>query len=78
VIDQKDIVRHSVQVFAKDGAGYQCNLNLVLTFSDGASWNDRAKGINIAGSEEVPVTTRKYLKSVAKVEMTSTKCTPPS
>jgi hypothetical protein len=78
VIDPKDIVHHSVQVFAKGGAGYQCNLNLALTFTDGGSWNDRAKGINIAGSEDAPVTIRKYLKSVTKVEMTSSKCTPPT
>jgi hypothetical protein len=63
-------------VSAKGGAGYQCNFNLALTFSDGGTWNDRTKADITAGDADAPVATRKYLKSVSKVEITSSKCTP--
>ena len=68
-------MQHSVLVFAKGGAGYKCNFNLALTFTDGGSWNDRTKA-DIVGSEDAPVITRKYLKSVSKVEITSNSCSP--
>jgi hypothetical protein len=68
-------VRHSVHVFAKAGAGYHCTFNLALTFTDGGTWNDRAKA-NITGSEDAPIATRKYLKSVSKAQITSNKCAP--
>ena len=73
VIDPKTIVHHVVQVFAKGGAGYKCNFNLALTFTDGGTWNDRAK-VDITGSEDVPIVTRKYLKSVYNVKITSNTC----
>jgi hypothetical protein len=68
-------VQHSVLVFAKGGAGYKCNFNLALTFTDGGTWNDRTKA-DIAGSEDAPVITRKYLKSVSDVKITSNSCSP--
>ena len=75
VIDTKSLVQHSVLVFAKGGAGYKCNFNLALTFTDGGTWNDRTKA-DIAGSEDAPVITRKYLKSVSDVKITSNSCSP--
>jgi hypothetical protein len=63
-------------VLAKGGAGYQCNFNLALTFTDGRTWNDRAKIDITAGDADAPIATRKYLKSVSKVEITSSKCAP--
>jgi hypothetical protein len=76
VIDSTGVVQHSVQVFAKGGAGYKCNFNLALTFTDGASWNDKTK-VDITGNDEqIPIVTRKYLKSVAAVKISSNSCTP--
>jgi hypothetical protein len=75
-VDTKDVVGRTVRVSAKGGAGYQCNFNLALTFSDGGTWNDRAKADITTGDADAPVATRKYLKSVSKVEITSSKCTP--
>jgi hypothetical protein len=63
-------------VIAKGGAGYKCNFNLALTFTDGGTWNDRAIADIAAGDADAPIATRKYLKSVSKVEITSSKCTP--
>jgi hypothetical protein len=75
-IDAKDVVGRTVRVFAKDGAGYKCNFNLALTFTDGATWNDRANAEIKAGDADAPIATRKYLKSVSKVQITSSKCSP--
>jgi hypothetical protein len=77
VIDSNDIIHRAVQIFAKAGAGYQCNFNLAVTFTDGTTWNDRAKA-NITGSEQTPIVTRKYLKSVTRAQITSSKCSPAS
>jgi hypothetical protein len=77
-IDTQDVVGRTVQVFANgSGApGYKCDFTLALTFTDGGSWNDRVKA-SVSGTEgNTPVATRKYLKSVAKVGLTSTKCSP--
>jgi hypothetical protein len=75
-VDTKDVVARSVRVLAKGGAGYQCNFTLALTFTDGGTWNDRAKADITAGDADAPIATRKYLKSVSKVAITSSKCTP--
>jgi hypothetical protein len=75
-VNPRDIVARTVYVSAKGGAGYQCNFNLALTFTDGRTWNDRAKVDITAGDADTPIATRKYLKSVSKVEITSSKCTP--
>jgi hypothetical protein len=73
-VDAKDIVARTVQVFAKGGLGYRCNFTLALTFTDGGSWNDRTKVDITGGEDDVPIATRKYLKSVSRVELTSSKC----
>jgi hypothetical protein len=65
-----------VRVSAKGGAGYKCNFNLALTFTDGGAWNDRTKADITSADADAPIATRKYLKSVSKVEITSSKCTP--
>ena len=75
VVDSNDIIHRAVQIFAKAGAGYQCNFNLAVTFTDGTTWNDRTKA-NITGSEQTPVVTRKYLKSVTRAQITSSRCSP--
>jgi hypothetical protein len=75
-VDPKDIVARTVHVSAKGGAGYKCNFNLALTFTDGRTWNDRAQADIKAGDADTPIATRKYLKSVSKVEITSPKCMP--
>lgn len=76
-IDGKDVVGRTVQVYAKGGAGYRCNFNLALDFTDGGSWNDKAQ-INITAADaDAPIATRKYLKSVTKVKITSSQCAPP-
>jgi hypothetical protein len=63
-------------VFAKDGAGYKCNFNLAVTFTDGATWNDHANANIAAGDADAPIATRKYLKTVSTVQITSSKCSP--
>ena len=75
-IDAKDVIGRTVRVFAKDGAGYKCNFNLALTFTDGGSWNDRVTAEIANGDVEAPIATRKYLKSVSKVAITSSHCNP--
>jgi hypothetical protein len=76
VIDTTGLVQHIVLVYAKGGGGYKCNFNLALTFTDGGGWNDRAK-VDITGNDEqVPIATRKYLKSVSAVKITSNSCAP--
>ena len=75
-VDTKDVIARTVRVSAKGGAGYQCNFNLALTFTDGSTWNDRASADIPPGDADIPVATRKYLKSVSKVEITSSKCAP--
>jgi hypothetical protein len=68
------LIQHSVQVFATGGAGYRCNMNLLVTFSDGATWNDKTKADITGNDEQVPITTRKYLKTPTDVKITSNKC----
>jgi len=75
-VDNSGVIQHKVQVFAKGGAGYRCNLGLEVTFSDGATWYDKTK-VDITGTDEqVPITTRKYLKTPTDVKITSNKCAP--
>jgi hypothetical protein len=78
VVDTKDAVGRTVWVFANGtGApGYKCSFVLGLTFTDGGSWNDRVNA-NVTGAEgNAPIATRKYLKSVSKVDLTATRCSP--
>jgi hypothetical protein len=73
-VDNSGLIQHSVQVYAKGGAGYRCNINLLVTYSDSATWLDKVK-VDITGNDEqVPVTTRKYLKTPTDVKITSNKC----
>jgi hypothetical protein len=73
-VNKSPLVQHSVSIFAKGGAGYRCNLGLEVTFSDGATWYDKAK-VDITGNDEqVPIATRKYLKTPTDVKITSNKC----
>ncbi len=76
VVDATDVVGRTVRVFAKDGAGYRCNFNLALTFTDGGTWNDKANAQITGGDVDIPIATRKYLKSVSKVQITSSRCNP--
>ena len=75
-IPTSGLIQHSVQVFAKGGAGYRCNMNLLVTFSDGATWNDKTKADITGNDEQVPIATRKYLKTPTDVKITSNKCAP--
>jgi hypothetical protein len=70
------LIQHSVQIFAKGGAGYRCNMNLLVTFSDGATWNDKTKADITGNDEQVPIATRKYLKTPTNVKINSNKCAP--
>ncbi len=75
-VDSSGLIQHRVLVYAKGGAGYRCNINLLVTFSDQATWNDKVK-VDITGNDEqVPITTRKYLKTPTDVQITSNKCSP--
>jgi hypothetical protein len=77
-IDAKDAVARTVYVSANGTGypGYKCNFTLELQFTDGGSWNDFVKA-DVTGMEgAAPVSTRKYLKSIYKVALKSTKCTP--
>jgi hypothetical protein len=75
-VDKSGLIQHSVLVYAKGGAGYRCNMSLLVTFSDGSTWYDKPK-VDITGNDEqLPITTRKYLKSPTDVKITSNKCAP--
>jgi hypothetical protein len=75
-VDKSGVIQHRVLVYAKGGAGYRCNVNLLVKFSDDATWNDKVK-VDITGNDEqVPITTRKYLKTPTDVKITSNKCAP--
>jgi len=75
-VDTAGLIQHRVLVFAKGGAGYRCNINLLVKFSDEATWNDKVK-VDITGNDEqVPISTRKYLKTPTEVKITSNKCAP--
>lgn len=75
-VDTSGLIQHRVLVYAKGGAGYRCNMNLLVTFSDEATWNDKVK-VDITGNDEqVPISTRKYLKTPTDVKITSNKCAP--
>ena len=48
---------------AKGGAGYKCNFNIALTFTDGGTWNDRAKAEINSGDAEKSTRIAHTLKS---------------
>jgi len=75
-VDKSGLIQHSVQIFATGGASYKCSLNLLVTFSDGATWNDKVKTDITGNDEQVPIITRKYLKTPAEAKITSNSCAP--
>ncbi len=75
-VDTSGLIQHRVQVFAKGGANYKCNFNLLVTFSDGATWNDKVKTSITGNDEQVPIVTRKYLKTPTEAKITSNHCAP--
>ncbi|MBV8742175.1 MAG: hypothetical protein JOZ12_10330 [Sinobacteraceae bacterium] len=68
-----------MQVYASNGSAdvaYQCSFMLVLGFSDGGSYKDRVKSADVRpAQQEALVTTRKYFKSVVKVDLAEQRCT---
>lgn len=75
-VDTSGLIQHRVLVFAKGGANYKCNFNLLVTFSDGATWNDKVKTSITGNDEQVPIVTRKYLKTPTEAKITSNSCAP--
>lgn len=73
-VDNSGLIQHSVQVFAKGGANYKCNFNLLVTFSDGATWNDKVKTAITGNDEQLPIVTQKYLKTPTEAKITSNNC----
>lgn len=76
-IDAQDAIRRKVYVIANPGPGtsqYHCRITVALTFSDGGTWNDRFKADIAASAAPVLVSTRKYLKTVDKAELSHSKC----
>ena len=49
----------------------KCTFLLALSFTDGGSWNDRTHATVPPGASNSEVLTRKYGKSVARVELNS-------
>ena len=79
VVNDKDSLGRSVQVFAKSEPGVMaglCNFTLTLTFSDGGSWKDRTRAEVPGGGADTPIATRKYLKTVSKADLSDIKCSP--
>jgi hypothetical protein len=79
VVDDKNSLGRSVQVFAKSEPGVlaaQCNFTLTLTFSDGGSWKDRTRADVPGGGADTPITTRKYFKTVSKADLSNIHCAP--
>jgi hypothetical protein len=77
-IDTRDVISRSVQVYGTNGAevAYRCSFTLVLGFSDGGSYQDHVKSADVRpGEQEAVVITRKYFKSVVKVDLTAQRCT---
>ncbi len=77
-IDSKDVLSRSVQVYGSNGsteAVYQCSFTLVLGFSDGGSYQDHVKSADVRpDQQEAVVITRKYFKSVVKVDLAAQRC----
>jgi hypothetical protein len=59
---------------AQDAPDYRCKFRLALAFSDGSSWIDRLQVDVQGGTQNAPVLTRKYGKTVTKVELSSQEC----
>jgi hypothetical protein len=66
-----------VQVYGSNGSAeavYQCSFTLVLGFSDGGSYQDHVKSADVRPAQEAVVITRKYFKSVVKVDLAAQRC----
>ena len=79
-IDNTSPFARSVQVIATNGAGepnFRCSFILVLGFSDGGSYTDRLKGVEVtSGQHDVVVAKKSYLKTIVKADLTSAQCSP--
>jgi len=78
VVDTTDRLTRTVKVFATsapDAPGVNCRFMLALVFSDGSTWNDRVQTAVQAAADNAIVATRKYGKSVTKVELSADRCT---
>jgi len=78
-VDSKDRFQRTVRVFATSDTGapdYSCRVALTLGFSDGSSWSDRVKVDVAKGARDSLVSTRKYGKSVTKVDTGPVNCSP--
>lgn len=78
-VDSGVLIPRSVQVYATNGSGepnYRCSFVLTLGFSDGASYVERVKSVDVtSGLHDASILTKKYLKTVVKADMTTPKCT---
>jgi hypothetical protein len=80
VIDTTDRLTRTVKVFATsaaDAPSVNCRFMLALSFSDGSTWNDQVQTTVQAAADNSLIATRKYGKSVTKVELDSTRCATP-
>jgi hypothetical protein len=80
IIDASDRLTRTVNVFATtapDASAVNCRFTLTLSFSDGSTWSDRVQTTVHPGAGDSPISTRKYGKSVTKVELSSTRCAAP-
>jgi hypothetical protein len=78
-IEPNSTFTRAVNVFATSAPGgpdYRCHFRLALDFSDGSSWIDQLRVDVHTGAQNAPVLTRRYLKTVTKVELNSQKCDP--
>jgi hypothetical protein len=79
-IDATDRLTRTVKVFATtapDAPAVNCRFVLALSFSDGSTWTDRVQATVHTAAGDAPVATRKYGKSVTKVELSSPHCAAP-
>jgi len=77
-VDTTDRLTRTVNVFATsapDAPAVNCRFMLTLSFSDGSTWNDRVQA-KVSSADSSLVATRKYGKSVTKVELGSVHCQP--
>ena len=80
VIDSTDRLTRTVKVFATSApaaAGTHCRFMLALSFSDGTTWNDRVQTIVQPAADNSLVATRKYGKSVTRVDLGAARCAAP-
>ncbi len=77
VKDAKDTFGRTVHIFATSERGapdYRCRFTLALGFTDGADFIDHPQSDVPGGQDNALVLTKKYGKTVAKVQLSSSKC----